>query len=77
MYKIEKNIPLPRPYQNSKKEMMYPLKELEVGDSFFVRAKLIGERDRIVRTLRLQKIKCGIRIATKKYEDGVRCWRIE
>jgi len=73
MYKIEKNIPYPRRYYKTKLEMIYPLKELEVGDSFFVKD---GD-DKVIQTLRLQRIKCGIRIAIKKYEDGVRCWRIE
>jgi len=80
MFKIEKNIPIPkicRPGRN----FIYPFNEMEVGDSFFV--PLNGEKKTavqasIVNSAARRKEPGGKRFTTRYMaeEDGIRCWRI-
>jgi hypothetical protein len=73
--KIEKGIPMP-----TKKE--YPWDEMEIGDSFFVKA---NDNDIVKTHSSIQSL--GIRwfrvhkpdgkVATRKVEGGVRIWRIK
>ena len=78
MYEIEKEIELPSVISLRR---LYPFKEMEVGDSFFV--PLNGRDSRMVsvaimgagRATRMKGEKFTTRV--NKEKDGVRCWRIE
>lgn len=69
MYSIEKNVPL------KKAISLYPFREMEVGDSFFVPA---GEK-----MLRARAAAHGFskenrpkKFATRTVEGGMRIWRV-
>jgi len=67
-FKIEKNIPFPR------SGSMYPIAEMEVGDSFLVED--IDKRSSVVTTIcRFRKEQPDRKFTTRKVEDGYRCWR--
>jgi hypothetical protein len=78
--KIEKGIPLPPTTMG--RARIYPFKEMEIGDSFFVP---LNGRDRhrvqtsIIGSCRLARL-TPKRFCTryiKEPEEGYRCWRFE
>lgn len=75
MIEIEKNIPMP----TSKGKNVYPLDQMEMGDSFLIKdAKTKGydwwyiERTRVYMLAKKQ----GIKVSTLFCDDGARVWRI-
>jgi hypothetical protein len=70
---IEKNISIPR-------EGMYPLKDMDIGDSFMMEAF-----DKIVMMKRIRSAihtytkgaGAGKKFITRAVDEGVRCWRTE
>lgn len=73
MYRIDKDIPVPRAAAG---QTIYPLRSLEVGDSFLVPAAEVKECTRC--SCRVGSKRLGIKIATRKQPDGgLRCWRVE
>lgn len=80
MYKIEKNIPIANP----KPERKYPFNEMEIGDSFLIKAtdskmKSIRKiRNRISSACNIfTKNNPKIKFVTRRENDGIRCWRIK
>lgn len=83
-YKIEKNIPI---YKASKKrELKYPLDKFKVGDSILVlHVGVDTERNRIRKlgaltsyALRFTKdYNLDWKFKSKRFENGVRIWRIK
>ena len=79
MYKIEKNIPKP-----VDGKIKYPLRELEVGDSFFVPldGRSPGDlQNSILGSARSERFE-GKRFSTHVVKEdgkriGIRCWRIK
>jgi len=81
MYKIEKDVPIPR-------SRAYPFQEMEIGDSFFVSCdgyQTQSKRDkfrvigcRIIQSLRPFR-QNGKKFITRtdRENNGIRCWRIE
>lgn len=71
--KIEKNVPMPQ----HRDVVVYPYKDMEVGDSFVVK----GDGRYLLATVcnRNGKYgkKLGMRFTAKKVEGGVRVWRVE
>ena len=69
-FKIEKNIPMPT---NRGPVSRYPLKDMEIGDSFFV-----AGRDHAARNIRgvLQRHRPK-RFSVRMQDGGIRVWRIE
>lgn len=80
-FRIEKSIPLPGP--NVFGRRVYPLHEMEPGDSFLVpcrdeeregRQKAIGIAAR--KYAQRHRRNGAPRFTTRRVEGGVRCWRI-
>lgn len=85
-YNIEKNIPTPYEYDYNGKRRIYPLFELEVGDSFFVPFEGDeGKNKKLANSI----LGCarrnrhdGKKFTTRTQKNslgvnGVRCWRIK
>ncbi len=71
---IERDIPIP-----SKIKETMPFKDMEVGDSFFIKTDkpLIQQIYASARIKRYNKLaKTFIKIRTAKVEGGIRVWRI-
>ena len=71
MFEIETGIEMPPILKRGK----YPLKEMEIGDSFFIPASQSGNNVSARITPQAQRI--GIKIITRKVEGGYRVWRYE
>lgn len=83
MYQVEKNIPMPRPYvgRPHSGEEKYPIRQMEVGDSFFVPLaegqKTESLRGSINANINKKKLRQeGLRFATRNMEGGLRVWRL-
>lgn len=73
MYKIEKNIPIPK---KSNRPRKYNFQNMEVGDSFFVRngkQKVVASSAAYYSFLYDKEKKFTVR----NVEGGIRCWRIK
>lgn len=68
--KIEKGIPVP----SKKTNTVYPLVDMEVGDSFLVETDM-PERVRSAIQM-FSAINIGRKFATRKTDGGYRVWRI-
>ena len=77
MYKIDKNIEMPT-------ALLYPFKDMEVGDSFFIEAKDKKE----AQSFRLKAMGAArqyvyksqskdLKYVTRYVENGIRIWRIK
>lgn len=75
---IEKNVEIPSAGVTQKK---YPLRELEVGDSFFVpgeNAKAIGRvRNAAFQAGKVHGLAFTCRVVTESGVRGIRVWRTE
>lgn len=72
--KIEKGVPMPTraPYKTK-----YPVRGMEVGDSFFVQKNGTGLTDVAVRNaVRQAGNRHGYKMATRSQDGAWRCWRI-
>jgi hypothetical protein len=71
MYKIDNHVPMPPEPENGR-HMLYPYRQLQVGESFFAPVQALG-------TSRMREM-TGFKFRTRRcVEDGVpgiRCWRI-
>ena len=67
--KIDKNIPIP----DRMRDYKYPIKDLSVGDSFYVEGMSPSDRSQITAKGRL----CNMRLVTRVVDKGIRVWRIE
>lgn len=83
LYFIEKNIPLPDEIEKRGRKPVYPIEEMEIGDSFFVPFANNKARERTRANINAA---CSMRGAAKKFRSmtriengvsGVRCWRVE
>ena len=76
MYHVEAGIEMP---ESGVKEVKYPFKEMDIGDSFFVSFEVGG--DGLVRRMHSTAYNYGKRLGRKflarKVEGGVRIWRME
>jgi hypothetical protein len=70
MYKIEKNVPIPKTSGRGRKTT-HDLPDMEVGDSFFVE----NESSRYLAKLFYQKNKKGYKLTARTENNGVRIWR--
>ena len=69
--KVDKNIPIPR------NKHSYPLKDMEIGDSFFVEVKNNAEKHTVRSSVNYTGGLLGHKYATRSVENGIRIWRIE
>lgn len=70
MYEIENGIPIQSKLENLRK---YPLREMEVGDSFFIPS--VGT-NKIGGRFSYLALRLGIKITVRNVDGGVRVWRI-
>lgn len=71
MYPVQKGIPLP----NKRKQGRYPMRKLQVGDSFLIPASEVGKNSRAAAYSSARYY--GIRVCTRVQKDGaIRVWRI-
>lgn len=76
-YKINKTVPVPEDFGSGAK-MKYPLRRMEVGDSFFVPIGPGETEDRLVSRISSACYRIRPhRFTTKRVKGGARCWRIE
>lgn len=73
--KIEKNIEMPEIKKGGKQNIRYPWKQMEVGDSFFVKGIDDGYVRRAISQFHSTH-KDGARFSSRKVEDGTRVWRV-
>lgn len=71
MIKIEKGVPIPPKVERGGQPRKYPLRDMEVGDSFVTQWS--PGRDNSVRSIATQ---VGIRITVRRDGDTLRVWRI-
>ena len=72
-YVIEKNVPFVQKKGPGRKPK-YPLRQMEVGDSFLVP----GGNLRTMRTMaRIVGLQLGRKFKAQEQEGGVRVWRVE
>lgn len=74
MIKIDKGVPMP---ETRGKPNTYPIRELEVGDSFFAPGKI---RTGMTGTMRLIRLETGRTFTTRSVTEdgiaGIRVWRL-
>ena len=68
---IDKGVPLPGTAQHG--NMVYPLDQMQVGDSFAVPVSKYGS---LRQTAYARGFKLGMEFRVSKRGDEVRCWRI-
>lgn len=69
-FKIEKNITMNRGKDRANK---YPIRDLEIGDSFFVPKDLFGVHDQ--QYCRALASRNKMKVSVKKQDGGYRIWR--
>ena len=81
MYEIEKGISIP---VQRTKNIKYPFRFMEVGDSFFVAVKDDGVTDFKVTTNRVRNAASGyakrdksIKFTIRTVDGGIRCWMVK
>lgn len=75
--KIDKGIPLP---SKSKYDDLYPLKDMEVGDSFFIAVtdeNKTNIRNRLSSAVRNYSRNKSILFSVRKVSGGIRVWRTQ
>ena len=81
-YQIERNVPLPAKGSANAARTIYPFKQMEVEDSFFVELKegdnLPALQRRLVAAVTSYRRRNGEgKFVVRQVEDGVRVWRTE
>ena len=72
-YVIEKNVPLVQKNGAGRKPK-YPLRQMEVGDSFVVPG---GNVKSMRSAMRFAELRHGRKFKAQQQEGGVRVWRVE
>lgn len=73
MYQIDKNIPVPS-WRGEKKNHAEFLRQLEVGDSFFIKERGLNTQRAHGRWWKIAK-NLGVKLVFRTQPGGVRCWR--
>lgn len=83
MIEIENDIPITPTHSGGsrmRRKAIYPLADLEIGQSFFVPCKpgktVAQTRNAVSGSIRLCSLKTGARFTTRAIEGGVRVWRV-
>ena len=78
IYKVEKNVPLPKKRRGREGTSIYPFQQMGVGDLFFVSATQTEQALYInrIRSAGDKLREKGMHFSVRKVEGGVRCWRI-
>ena len=77
MYKIEKTIPIPK--TRKEKNALYPLVEMDIGDSFFVPCT-DEERMKVTASIRNTSLRYRSdkdRFSIRYVQNGVRVWKVK
>ena len=75
MIQIDKNIPIPPRNRQGRNDDKYPIRDLDVGDSFIMPAKNTNTASGYVRAA-AKRLGDGRKFTVRKTEDGIRVWRI-
>ena len=81
-YKIEKGVPRVKAGARLKRPMEYPLKDMDVGDSFFIEMDITDTKKRtkicahIINWCRKDEKTRLWKFETRNIEEGLRVWRI-
>lgn len=75
MIQIDKNIPIPPRKRPGQKGSKYPIRDLDVGDSFIMAVKDTSIASAYLRVAAI-RIGDGRKFTVRKTEDGIRVWRI-
>lgn len=70
-FQIEKGVPRPAKRQRT----VYPFREMEIGDSFFVSGEN-SERSRLINAASWFGTRNGVKLSVRKVDGGARVWRI-
>lgn len=76
MFNITKNVPLPKRKHGSGRRSIYPFKDMDVNDSFFVPNKKVFTSNRFYEKNN-PKTKFSIRRVTENGVKGIRVWRVK
>jgi hypothetical protein len=74
VFQIDSNIPVPTQVPTQGR-MKYPLKELKIGQSFFVPQTDLKKAKNLRSTFSVRAKKKGISIVSIADETGIRVWR--
>lgn len=76
--KIDKGVPVPAKYNGLGRAPKYPLRSMDVGDSFFVDGldrDIVG-RNKLSSACSAMGKKLGMKFCVMKVDGGARVWRI-
>jgi len=78
MYKIEKGIPITHKHRGIRKDSKYPLREMEIEDSFFIKCNKDKAKTLASSIIIMSKRIPGMKVTThfSPEENGLRIWRI-
>ena len=79
-FRIEKNVPIPKPSRRRGRPPVYPLEDMKVGESFFVKAATAGQRQKVRPLIygsikRVERDSPNRKYELRSFDDGVRVWR--
>lgn len=78
---IEKDIPIPKKLLSTKRSCPYPLKEMEVGESFLVpnpdNLPLLQLRNQTNSKINYYNKDLGYKFTIRNTEEGLRVWRVK
>lgn len=72
MFQIEKNIPIPTSDFGKGRPRIYPLGDMDVGDSFFT----TSARNKVASAVSYYGLRNGKKFAVRTVDGGVRVWRV-
>lgn len=78
MLTIEPNIPIPAPGTRKHRVSKYPLREMQIGDSFLLSRADFTEEElrRALRAITSNASRWKTRVSYRQVEGGVRVWRV-
>jgi hypothetical protein len=75
-FEVQRNIPIPAGSDGRGRKSIFPLSEMQVGDSFAAGSS-IEARERVSRAVDHHQRRHGTKFTVRKQPDGsYRCWRI-
>jgi len=77
MIAIDKEIPIPESRKSTGRKRIYPFRELEIGDSFFVETEEPHHQVKLLLQSVRQSRFPDKKFTTRIVNNGVRMWRVE
>lgn len=78
MFTIEKNVPIPSGAGKRGRAPIYPFRQMEVGDSFFVESEVDSKVQSTLTNaaFSISKSDASFRFSVRRVDGGYRVWRI-